>query len=88
MHFIDYIYRLIMRKSKNSVGLSEFIPAIAGAIAGCTSRMIIAPLDVVKIRYQVQFANKGPYYEIYQSIRHIINTEGYSVRYNKYYEYN
>lgn len=77
-----------MKKSRNGVGLSEFIPAISGAIAGCTSRMIIAPLDVIKIRYQVQLANKGPYYGIYQSMKHIINNEGYSVRYNKYHDHN
>jgi len=52
---------------------------MAGAIAGCTSRMVIAPLDVIKIRYQVQVASNGPYRGIFQSILHVIKNEGYFV---------
>jgi len=33
---------------------SRWADATAGAIAGTVSRMIVAPLDVVKIRFQVR----------------------------------
>ena len=28
--------------------------ALAGAISGCISRIVVGPLDVIKIRFQVQ----------------------------------
>lgn len=37
-------------KKKSTLGLD----ATAGAIAGCISRVVVGPLDVVKIRFQVQ----------------------------------
>jgi solute carrier family 25 thiamine pyrophosphate transporter 19 len=30
------------------------LDALAGALAGCVSRFVVGPLDVVKIRFQVQ----------------------------------
>lgn len=30
------------------------LDAVAGALAGCISRLVIGPLDVLKIRFQVQ----------------------------------
>ena len=34
------------------VGMSEV--AIAGAVSGCLTRAILSPVDVVKIRFQLQ----------------------------------
>lgn len=36
------------------------IDATAGAIAGCIARFIVGPLDVIKIRFQVQLEPLGP----------------------------
>lgn len=33
---------------------NPFIDATAGAIAGCAARFVVGPLDVIKIRFQVQ----------------------------------
>ena len=35
---------------------------IAGAVAGAMARMITAPLDVLKIRFQLQFASWKPWW--------------------------
>lgn len=32
----------------------KYLDALAGAIAGCIARIILGPLDVIKIRFQVQ----------------------------------
>ncbi|KAL6755561.1 mitochondrial substrate carrier protein [Haematococcus lacustris] len=40
--------------SENKNGRRMFIDATAGAIAGCIARFAVGPLDVVKIRFQVQ----------------------------------
>jgi solute carrier family 25 thiamine pyrophosphate transporter 19 len=58
--------------------------AISGAIAGVCSRLVIAPLDVVKIRFQLQSERvsllvhnpQQKYQSIFQSIRLIIKEEG------------
>ena len=33
---------------------NPFVDAAAGAIAGCAARFVVGPLDVIKIRFQVQ----------------------------------
>ena len=33
---------------------NPFVDATAGAIAGCAARFVVGPLDVIKIRFQVQ----------------------------------
>ncbi|KAF7352432.1 Mitochondrial thiamine pyrophosphate carrier 1 [Mycena venus] len=48
----NYLFELEAEKSKNAVSQSQ--SAIAGAVAGVVSRSIIAPLDVIKIRLQLQ----------------------------------
>lgn len=51
-----------------------------GAVAGMTARMIVAPLDVVKIRFQVQSETFGRYRysSVPTAIRSILATEGLS----------
>lgn len=38
---------------------SPLLDATAGALAGCISRLVIGPLDVLKIRFQVQLEPIG-----------------------------
>ncbi len=60
-------------KSKSLEGV------ICGAVAGFTCRMVIAPLDVLKIRFQVQRETGGMY--MYRSmagaVKTIVQSEGY-----------
>ena len=51
---------------------------IAGACAGAIGRMITAPFDVLKIRYQLQFTSgaETKYTSIFQAFRTIIKEEG------------
>lgn len=35
------------------------VDALAGAISGCISRIVVGPLDVIKIRFQVQMATRS-----------------------------
>jgi solute carrier family 25 thiamine pyrophosphate transporter 19 len=62
--------------------------AISGAIAGITSRFVIAPFDVVKIRFQLQsnrvelpglsstLTNDQKYVSVVQAARRIVQEEG------------
>jgi solute carrier family 25 thiamine pyrophosphate transporter 19 len=60
--------------------------AIAGAISGAVSRFIVGPLDVMKIRFQVQLEpirNAGgvsKYRSLTQAFATIIKEEGIQVR--------
>lgn len=38
----------------SSVSNRAVLDATAGAVAGCVQRFVVAPLDVIKIRFQVQ----------------------------------
>ena len=38
----------------NKAKSNAFVDATAGAIAGCAARFVVGPLDVIKIRFQVQ----------------------------------
>lgn len=67
----------------------KYYDALAGAIAGCISRVIVGPLDVIKIRFQVQLepiANaagvKAPskYTGFVQAFTTIFKEEGVQVR--------
>ena len=49
----------------------------AGAFAGCVARMLTAPLDVIKIRFQLQSNADRKYTSVLQSIRSIITEEGF-----------
>lgn len=49
-----------------------------GALAGCSARMVVAPLDVLKIRFQVQSETRGlyRYASMGSALRSIIAHEG------------
>lgn len=62
---------------------------LAGGISGGVTRMLIAPLDVIKIRFQVQSnpsaksampPSKYHYTGVVDSVRTILKTEGVLVR--------
>lgn len=50
--------------------------AIAGAFAGLISRLITAPLDVLKIRFQLQFGAEKKYTNMLQAFRTVVQEEG------------
>ena len=50
--------------------------AVAGAAAGAIARMISAPFDVVKIRFQLQSQVNPKYKSVLQSLRIVVKEEG------------
>lgn len=58
--------------------MNALAPALAGGVAGATARVFVAPLDVVKIRLQVQLegAGSGKYRGLAQAARTILREEG------------
>lgn len=64
---------------------SQSVHAIAGGLAGAVSRLVVGPLDVVKIRMQVQLepiarGMNSKYTGVVQALRTILREEGVSVR--------
>jgi solute carrier family 25 (mitochondrial thiamine pyrophosphate transporter), member 19 len=55
---------------------SPIVTAVAGGIAGLTSRFVIAPLDVVKIRLQLQATSGKTYRGPIHAARTIVAQEG------------
>lgn len=49
---------------------------MAGAFAGASARLITAPFDVLKIRFQLQFAEKVKYTSLSQAFQTVIREEG------------
>lgn len=49
---------------------------LSGAMAGLVSRVISAPLDVVKIRFQLQDPNSPKYVSLGHAVKRIIDEEG------------
>ena len=49
---------------------------IAGAFAGASARLVTAPFDVLKIRFQLQFAEKVKYTSVSQAFKTVIQEEG------------
>lgn len=49
---------------------------ISGAFAGASARLVTAPFDVLKIRFQLQFAEKVKYTSITQAFSTVIKEEG------------
>lgn len=51
---------------------------LSGAVAGCVARMVVAPLDVLKIRFQVQSETGGlyRYRTLSGALRDMIRSEG------------
>jgi solute carrier family 25 thiamine pyrophosphate transporter 19 len=50
---------------------------IAGAFAGGVARLLTAPLDVLKIRFQLQSNSGKKYTSIIQSLKSIVSEEGF-----------
>jgi solute carrier family 25 (mitochondrial thiamine pyrophosphate transporter), member 19 len=60
------------------------LDAMAGALAGAVSRLVVGPLDVVKIRMQVQLepvavGAPSKYTGVWQALRQILADEGVKV---------
>ncbi|XP_067278123.1 mitochondrial thiamine pyrophosphate carrier isoform X1 [Pseudorasbora parva] len=57
--------------------------ALAGSVAGMVTRALISPLDVIKIRFQLQIEKvswrnrQGKYWGLWQATRCILNEEGF-----------
>jgi len=66
-----------MDSSAQRRATSPTVTAIAGGLAGLTSRFVIAPLDVIKIRLQLQPRTpSSPYHGILSTARTIVSQEG------------
>mmetsp|Transcript_27838 Transcript_27838/g.26668 ORF Transcript_27838/g.26668 Transcript_27838/m.26668 type:complete len:369 (+) Transcript_27838:132-1238(+) len=50
---------------------------MAGAFAGASARLVTAPFDVLKIRFQLQFAEKVKYTSLSQAFATVIKEEGF-----------
>lgn len=58
---------------------SDFLPQMfCGAMSGLISRVVSAPLDVLKIRFQLQNSHVPKYTSIPQAIQTIITEEGFA----------
>ncbi|XP_062936638.1 mitochondrial thiamine pyrophosphate carrier [Cynocephalus volans] len=61
---------------------SKLEVAVAGSVSGLVTRVLISPLDVIKIRFQLQIERltrsdpKAKYYGILQALRQILQEEG------------
>ncbi|VTJ91675.1 Hypothetical predicted protein, partial [Marmota monax] len=61
---------------------SKFEVAVAGSVSGLITRALISPLDVIKIRFQLQIERlsrsdpNAKYYGILQAGRQILQEEG------------
>ena len=49
---------------------------MAGAFAGACARLVTAPFDVLKIRFQLQFAEKVKYTSLSQAFATVMKEEG------------
>lgn len=58
--------------------LSPSLDLLCGAAAGTAARLVVAPLDVLKIRFQVQSSTRGlyAYSRVTSAIHSIVSTEG------------
>lgn len=58
--------------------LTAFQDLLCGAVAGTTARLVVAPLDVLKIRFQIQSHTHGlyRYTTMMSALRNIVATEG------------
>ena len=56
---------------------SDIIPqTISGAVAGFVSRIVSAPLDVLKIRFQLQDSKSPKYSSLFDAVGRIVKEEG------------
>src|SRR5947207_15584822 len=65
-----------MDASKERAAVSPTVTVIAGGIAGLTSRFVIAPFDVIKIRLQLQPGLGTTYFGAIHAARKIVAEEG------------
>ncbi|OWF49792.1 mitochondrial thiamine pyrophosphate carrier-like [Mizuhopecten yessoensis] len=68
-------------RAQEDVHLTGKEHALAGAVSGVVSRVMFQPLDVLKVRFQLQIEpiqqqNSSKYWGIYQATRTIIKEEG------------
>jgi solute carrier family 25 (mitochondrial thiamine pyrophosphate transporter), member 19 len=63
-----------MKDSK--LGMTFASSAVAGGIAGGLTRLVTAPLDVIKIRFQLQQSERPRYLSMCGAFRSIVRTEG------------
>lgn len=82
---------------KSSLADGSWKDILAGGISGGVTRMLIAPLDVIKIRFQVQSnpaqkvgnAVTSYYYSgVWDSVKTIMRTEGVRVRPPSFFIFN
>lgn len=71
--------------SKVHVKAPQWVHALAGGLAGAVSRLVVGPLDVVKIRMQVQLEPiahgvNSKYTGVMQALTTIVREEGVQVR--------
>ena len=70
---------LTIKNGDGSIELSKLGNIVAGSFAGGFSRVLVAPLDVVKIRfqtqYQVTYQNQKPKYKSMSSALYLIARE-------------
>ncbi|KAI0566726.1 Mitochondrial carrier [Gracilaria domingensis] len=64
--------------TNSSKRLSPARDLLCGAVAGITARLVVAPLDMIKIRFQVQSETRGLYQYRYitSALRTIVANEG------------
>lgn len=70
--------------SKQKKDKGTIVHCIAGAMAGAVSRVVVSPLDVIKIRFQVQqepikAAAKSHYTGLFQAFKMVVREEGVKV---------
>jgi solute carrier family 25 (mitochondrial thiamine pyrophosphate transporter), member 19 len=78
----------ISARSSGDDKAQQWVHAAAGGLAGAVSRLVVGPLDVVKIRMQVQLepirqGANSKYYGVVQALSTIVREEGIQVRSTK-----
>jgi hypothetical protein len=87
-HMNKFQYRLIdntLKKNNNKKKMKRFVPMFSSALAELLSNFLYLPLDIVKIRMQVNGNSNSNYKRLFSTIYEIYNKEGlrrfYSVSY-------
>ena len=48
------MHNVLLARLNSFCYVTSMVSPAAGALAGCTARFVVGPLDVIKIRFQVQ----------------------------------